>query len=296
MKIAKSLFILLILSSVSFSQFDKPIIQFGIGISDPMKDLQGQYYSSEPLGQTYALTIDSNFMTNNYGAKTGLYFFGKAKFNFDKYSITRGVVFASFNTFNTFEPSKNGNIGVRIVNINNQVDTVLSSISYNYTFSAFSFGLGFEAAPSSFTNKVSPYFGANLSFNAFNGKLSRTENRVDSVTMNFSEFRIGVNFDAGIEVKINPSFGLALGVKYDLGNLLLRNTSGGISDRIEWGKQNAALNDEEGRFYSSIYGPVLTSDAREVMAKQKDINWGTIYLAANIYLNTKSTKKSPNKK
>src|SRR4030095_15709467 len=296
MKLLKFLMLLCVLSSVAFSQFDKPVLQFGMGIAEPFGDSKGTYYASLPLGSTYVLGIDSNFMRTNYGLKTGLYFFGKGKINFDKYSITRGVLYAGFSTFNTFEPSKSGNIGVIVTNINNQTDTILESVSYSYTFNVFSFGLGLEIAPTSFTSKVSPYFGANMTFNSLNGKLSRTENRVDSVTLNFSEFRIGFNFDAGIEYKINKNFGLALGVKYDLGNVLLKNTNGGIADAIEWGKSNASLNDEEGRFYSTIYEPVLTSNRREVASKKKDINWGTIYLSANIYLNTgKTTKKAPKK-
>jgi hypothetical protein len=234
-------------------------------------------------------------MTNNYGAKTGLYFFGKGKINFDKYSILRGVVNLGFNTFNTFEPTKNGNVGVTVININNQVDTVLTSVNYNYTFNNFQFGLGLEIAPTSFTNIFSPYFSANMSFNTFNGKLTRTENRVDSVTVSFTEFRIGAGFDAGIEAKFSKVFGLSLGVRYDLGNLLLKNTSSGIADRIEWGKTNASMNDDEGYFYSSIYGPVLTSTAREVKSAKKNINWGTIYLAANIYFNIPKKKTTPKK-
>lgn len=296
MKLLRYILFFLVATSVSYSQFDKTIIQFGIGIIEPIGDSKGTYYQNKPLGSVSVLGIDTNFMRNNYGLKTGLHLFGKAKLNFDKYAITRGVLFAAFNTFNTFEPSKSGNIGVQVININNQLDTVLTSVNYSYTFNSFSFGLGFEVAPTAFTSKLSPYFGANLSFNMFNGKLSRTENRVDSVTTSFSDFRIGVNFDAGIEFKISKQFGLALGVKYDLGNLLLKNTNSGIADAIEWGKSNGSLNDEEGTFYSTIYEPILTSIRREVASKKKDINWGTIYLAANIYLDKpKPTKKDKEK-
>jgi Opacity family porin protein len=296
MKILKHLFFLSLLVSVSYSQFDKTILQFGIGLVEPFGDSKGTYYSTMPLGYATVLTIDSNFMRNNYGLKTGLYFFGKAKFNFDKYSISRGVLFAGFNTFNTFEPSKSGNIGVEIININNQLDTVLTSVNYSYTFSSFSFGLGFEIAPTAFTSKVSPFFGGNLAFNFFNGKLSRTENRYDSVTTEFGEMRIGLDLDAGVEFKISKQFGAAVGVKYDLGNMLLKNTNMGIADVIEWGKSNASLNDEEGIFYSAIYGPVLSSTRREVTSRRKDINWGTLYLAINIYLNSPKETKKPTKK
>lgn len=277
----------------SFAQFDRPQVQVGIGVSEPYNELKGTYYANEMLRNFDVLTISPDFMTNNYGGKTGLDFFVKGKINFDKHSIVRGVAHFNFNTFNTFESSKSGNIGVQVVNINNQLDTVISSITYNYTFNNFAFGLGLEVAPTSFTKVVSPYFGANLNFNFMSGELSRTENRYDSVSAKFNDFRIGVNFDAGIEAKVSSTIGLALGIKYDLGNLLLKNTNSGVADAVEWGKSNGALNDDEGRFYSSLYGPVITSVRRQVQGKEKKINWGTIYLGVNISLNEPEKKKKP---
>jgi len=282
-------------TAITYSQFNTPVLQLGIGVSEPFQELEGTYYMNQTLGSYLALTIDTNFMTNNYGAKTGLYFFGKGKINFDKYSIVRGVAHIGFNTFNTFQSSKSGNMGVVVININNEVDTLLTSVHYNYTFNNFQIGLGVEIAPTAFTHKLSPYFGANLSLNFFNGKLSRTESNVDSVTLSFGEFRMGAAFDAGIEVTFSKNFGLALGIKYDLGNLVYRNTNGSIADRIEWGKSNGSLNDEEGVFYSTIYGPVFSSTAREVRSAKKNMNWGTIYLAGNIYFNTPKKKAPPKK-
>ncbi|MDZ4710756.1 MAG: hypothetical protein SGI89_00360 [bacterium] len=295
----KNFFILLFAIFITTNlnaQFNNTQLQFGIGISEPYNDLKGTYYTNEALGSFQALTINPDFITNNYGGKTGVHFFGKGKFNFDKYSIIRGVIGGSFNTFNTFESSKSGNIGVQVININNQFDTVLTSINYDYTFNNFGVGLGLELAPTSFTNFISPYFGAMLSFNFMNGELARTENRFDSVKFKFSDFRIGVNFDGGIEAKINPNFGLALGIKYDLGNLLLKNTNSSIADAAEWGRTNGSLNDAQGRFYSTLYGPVLTSVRREVATKEKKINWGTVYLGVNIYFdNTKPKTQKPRK-
>jgi hypothetical protein len=106
---------------------------------------------------------------------------------------------------------------------------------------------------------------------------------------------MGVTFDAGIEAEVNKNIGIALGVKYELGNLLLKNTNGGIADAIEYGKSNASMNDQEGRFFSSIYGPVLTSVRREVQANTKEINWGTIYLAVNFSFDTSKPKKPKTK-
>lgn len=291
-----SILFLFVLTSNLCAQFNQPTLQIGIGITQPMGDMQGTYYDNVIVGNASLMAINKDFMTNNYGAKTGLFFFGKGKINFDKYSITRGILFAGFNTFNTFEPSKNGNIGVRVLNINNTYDTILSSASFNYSFNNFQLGLGLEIAPTSFTNKISPYFGAAIAFNSFSGKISRTENRVDSVGFSFSEFRIGFTFDAGIEYQINKMIGLSLGAKYDLGNVLMKRTDGGIADRSEWGKTNASINDAAGTFYSSIYSPVLSSDVQQYQAKQKNIFWGSIYLAVNIHLGQSKTTTPPKKK
>ncbi|MEO8665639.1 MAG: hypothetical protein ABI462_09085 [Ignavibacteria bacterium] len=285
------LLIFLVFVRNSYPQFDKPQLQVGIGFSEPYDDLKGTYFTNELLGSNTVLTINPDFMRNNYGGKSGLNFFAKGKINFDKYSTIRGIAQANFNTFNTFETSKSGNIGVQVININNELDTFLTSVNYSYTFNNFGLGFGLEVAPTSFTNLVSPYFGANLNFNFLSGELARTENNFDSVKLSFSDFRIGVNFDGGIEAKVSDNIGVALGIKYDLGNLLLKNTNGGIEDAIEFGKSNASINDEEGRFFSTIYGPVLTSIRREAIAKQKKINWGTIYLAVNIGFNNPETKK-----
>ena len=299
MKIKLLIISFLLLSANLYAQFDKPVLQLGIGIAEPFEDMKGTYYRNVQVGSGgyYLLAPDTNLITNNYGAKTGLYFYGKGKINFDKYNITRAVASVSFSTFNTFEPTKSGFIGVPVININNQLDTFLTSAEFNYSFNNFSFGLGLEVSPLAFTNVFSPYFGANITFNTFSAKISRTENRIDTNSISFTEFRIGANFDAGVEAKFSKKFGMVLGVKFDLGNLLLKNTSSGLADRIEWGKTNASLNDEEGYFFSSMYSPVITSVNRMYTSKKKNMNWGTFYIGVNIYFEKdKTTKKKTDRK
>jgi hypothetical protein len=70
-------------------------------------------------------------LVNNYGAKTGFSVFGKAKINFDKFNIFRGVGSFGFNSFNTFQSSQSGNYFLRV---NGQ--TVALPASYNYNFNA----------------------------------------------------------------------------------------------------------------------------------------------------------------
>lgn len=285
MKKIYGLFIALILiPAISAAQFDKPKLQVGIGYTLPKDGLQGDYIQGDILGSYYVLTVNDNFLTNNYGGKNGLYFFGKGKINFDKYSIVRGTFGLGYSAFNTFESAKSGNIGVEVLNINNELDTLLTSVKYDYNFSNFNIGIGLELAPTSFTGLLSPFFGGNLNFNFFNGELSRTENNFDSVKTSFGDFRMGVDFNGGIEARVSKELELVLGMKYDMGNLLFKNTSSAISDAIEYGKTGGSLNDEQGRFYSSIYGPVLSSVRREKISSEKKLNWGTIYIGVNIKL------------
>ena len=289
---------LFIATSITYSQFNKPVLQFGIGLVEPFDDLKGNYLGTQFYtfnGVTYQLSApDTGLFSSNYGAKTGLYFYGKGKINFDKYNIFRAVASLSFSTFNVFEPTKSGNIGVRI---NNDSTIIPSTANYNYSFNVFSVGIGLEIAPFAFTNVFSPFFGGMMTFNSMSTKLSRTENFNDSVTFNSSAFRIGFTLDAGIEAKFSKMIGMVLGIKYDLGNVLLKNTSGGIADRYAWGNTNAPFNDDGGYYYSAIQSPLdPPSYYGLVNGKKKNINWGTIYLGVNIYFDTDKKSNQPPKK
>lgn len=287
-------FILFLMFSPNiFSQFDKPSVQIGIGLVEPSSDLKGTYYRNLYDNGLPLIAPDTNLFSNNYGAKTGLYFYGKGKINFDKYNIFRAVGSVSFNTFNTFEPVKNGNLE-RVVHIDTNTYIYPVPVTFNYNFNTFSFGIGLEIAPLAFTNVFSPYFAANMAFNAFSTKLSRTGNGIDTISFSSAGFRIGFNFDAGIEAKVSKNIGVVLGIKYDLGNVLLKNTASSVTDAYDWGSSNASLNDEEGRYFTSIQNPRLSSDLYLVNAKKKDINWGTLYLGVNIYFD--KTKKKTTKK
>lgn len=298
----KSILLLLLcfITIKTYSQFDKPILQFGIGIGEPLADMKGTYYRYVTLGTAgfQFITPDTTLFTNNYGAKTGISFFGAGKINFDKYSIVRGVFGIGFNTFNSFESQKNGNIGIKVRNINNVIDTVPIAANFNYSFNNFNITAGLEIAPLAFTNMISPYFGARFAFNTFNAKLSYTSGSSDTTKFSANDVRLGVTFDAGIEIKFNKVFGIVLGATYNLGNLLLKNTNTSVADYQDYGKSNSSINDGEGIFYSGLYDPVRPPEYYSAhVSKKKDINWATFYLGLNLYLNTeKSTKKTPPKK
>lgn len=276
-------------TSKGFSQFDQPSFQLGIGLALPLDQMKGDNFLSTNTFNGFQVTqIDTvDFLRNNMGAKTGFNVFGKAKINFDKFNILRGVGSIGFTSFNAFQQAQSGNYAI---NYNNQ--TFLLPASYNYNFNALNVGLGLEVAPTAFTSLVSPYFGGYISFNNFSGELNRTENSYDTTRFKFSGFRIGVNLDAGIEFKVNPEFGFALGFKYDFGNLLLKEkASANISERSDWGRTNGKLWDDGGNFYSNLGN----QNGGLYSSQSKNLNWGTAYISVNFYPNatkkTGSTKK-----
>lgn len=298
-------FILLALfafTSKGFSQFDQPMLQIGIGIAEPMDQLKGGNYwilrDFVPPGggaTIQATTIDTSFMMSNLAAKTGFNIFGSGKINFDKYNIVRGVGYLAFNSFNAFQSNVSGNQIDGGYNINNQFVYNAVPVKYNYSVTTISLGLGIEIAPTSFTGVVSPFFGANLAFNNFTSTLERTFNNFDTSRATMSGFRIGVNFNAGIEAKFSPQFGIALGVKYDLGNLLMKsNSNGNITETQAWGSTNGVINDDEGQYTTKLPNFLYDGFYRTYNSQKKNLNWGTIYLAVNFYPNagkTSTTKK-----
>lgn len=302
MKIKLLLLVLLItiFASQANAQFDKPVFQLGVGLVNPDMQLRGNdyinytdrfRYYSQVLGvdTTFILPyeialVDSNLMTSNYGAKTGFYINGTAKINVDKYETFRLVGSVSFSAFNAFQPTKSGYIPYLT-----QSYLMQRPIDYDYSLNNFGIGLGVEVAPLAFTKVVSPFVGANLTFNFLYAKLSRTTGPNDSVSISFNDFRMGLNLNAGFEFRVNPQWGFLVGAKYDFGNLLFKNTN--RSSIHEWGTTNGSFNDEQGYITTNLYDPPGTPFRTNVKTSPKTINWATFYIGVNFYPEMKPTKK-----
>jgi len=293
-------FVLMFFTSFSYAQFDKPAFQLGVGLVNPDKQLRGNdyisyfnnYYYQNP-GDTawYLLTsptgfamVDSNFLSKNYAAKTGFYINGTAKINVDKYDVLRLVGSLSFSSFNAFQSTKTGYVPLLTYS-----GASSRPIDYDYSLNNFGLALGIEVAPTAFTKVVSPFIGANLTFNFLNAKLSRTTGPNDSTSISFADFRMGMNLNAGLEFRVNPQWGFVLGAKYDFGNLLFKNTD--RAGLVEWGRTNATFNDEEGYYTSNLYGALGDRYRANVKSDQKTINWATFYIGVNFYPSMKTTPK-----
>jgi hypothetical protein len=298
----KFLFIALLLTffaSQSEAQFDKPAFQLGVGIVNPDMQMRGSgqdylnytnMYIENRLGVIDTIftpfqmaLLDSSMFTNNLGGKTGFYINGTAKINVDKYDVFRLVGSLSFSSFNAFQPTKSG------------YTVVIGSyamqrpIDYDYSLNNFGIALGLEIAPTAFTKVVSPFVNGNLTFNFLNAKLKRTTGPSDSISISFSDFRMGINLNAGLEFRVNPQWGFVLGAKYDFGNLLFKNTN--RTGILEWGNSGASFNDDGGpAITSNIYGPLGVA-YRENSTNQKTLNWATFYIGVNFYPSMKTTPK-----
>lgn len=298
----KKLIVLVFISMLpfvsGFAQFDKFSFQITAGITSPAKDLKGDspfnytgswtgywlnYNTTPPHLDSTMLTnvllVDSGFVKNNYGAKTGFNISGAAKINFDKQNTIRGVLSLSYSNFNSFEGDKSGDMPFLMNN-----GYTYSPITYSSTFNVFGIGLGLEIAPTSFTNIFTPFFGGSFNFNFLSAELTRSFGR-DSMKASFgSEFRIGASLNAGLELKTIRGVDLIAGVKYDFGNLLLKTTRSSISDYLDWGKTNMSLNDGEGYYYSSLTNPVGGGPgAKLTHTNDKQLDWWTFYFGVNIY-------------
>jgi hypothetical protein len=290
--------VLTMFTSFSYAQFDKPVFQLGVGLVNPDKQLRGNgsdylnytnMYIENRLGVIDTIfapfqmaLLDSALFMKNYGAQTGFYINGTAKINVDKYDVFRLVGSLSFSAFNAFQSSKSGYYPV--------IGSYLMQrpISYDYSLNNFGLALGVEIAPTAFTKVVSPFVGANLTFNFLNAKVTRTTGPNDTTGISFTDFRMGMNLNAGLEFRVNPQWGFVLGAKYDFGNLLFKNTD--KAGMLEWGRTNASFNDEEANYITSnIYGP-LGSPVRENKNDAKILNWATFYIGVNFYPSMKTKK------
>ncbi len=286
--------------SQTYAQFDKPVFQLGIGLVNPDKQLRGNDYINYTnqfryvstvlnVDTTYTLPyqfglVDSSLFGSNLGAKTGFYINGTAKINVDKYETFRLVGGLSFSAFNSFQSTKSGYIPVFTTSYIMQ-----QPIDYDYSVSNFGIALGVEVAPLAFTKVVSPFVGANLTFNFLNAKLSRTTGPNDSTSMSVTDFRMGLNLNAGFEFRVNPQWGFVVGAKYDFGNLLFKNMD--RSGFLEWGRTNASINDEEGYYTANIYDPLGLPYRTNIKSSEKTLNWATFYIGVNFYPSMKTTKK-----
>lgn len=274
-----------------YSQLDQWSFQLSVGISEPRKDLKGEIYRDDFYNGMPVTYISDDFISNNYGAKTGFSFIGSAKINFDKYNIFRAIASLSYDNFNSFTGDRSTNTTIQYYNNQGQLTTTTTPVTYSYHFNNFGIGIGLEVAPLSFTKIVSPFFSAKGKFNFLSAGLVRTLSASDSLKANFSSFRIGAELNAGLEFKINQNFGFVAGINYNFANLLLKNTQTSLASAVGFGRDNLEINDAEGWYFNSLSNPIYNNIPYQKYSRNKDIQYWTIYLGVNFYLDQPGKNK-----
>jgi hypothetical protein len=162
----------------------------------------------------------------DYGMRIGSNFGADAKYAFDKRGNFRGVLGISYNLFM------------------NPGDYVSSSGTYSYRpqIGILTLSLGPEYAflPK---GKINPFIGIDFTANFFNGSFEYDPAflTIPNITLE-SASRFGVQACLGADVTLSKQFGIVVGVKYNLANLIGKDSDTSKLSQIE---TERPLNDKE---------------------------------------------------
>jgi len=160
------------------------------------------------------------YLETNYGMTFGINLFtGEMKYAFDKKGHVRGVLGFSINGF--MNPGELLTLG-----LGNVVRETMGIISLNM-------GGEYSFIPE---EKISPFVGASFTTNFISGS-------------NFdSETRFGMQFNIGAQLTISNHFGLVGGFKYDIANLIGKETN---VNKFSSSWRELPLSDEEYTYHGN---------------------------------------------
>lgn len=248
----------------------RPSLSISGGITIPSGEMNGDLVMVSDSGLTY---INSDFIKSNYAVSTGVTISGTLKIPIDKNGFVKGMLNGGYTYFNAFTSSKLGATSENGITV---------PVRYDNRFSTTTFGLGVELTPVK-NSKISPYFNSEFTFNILS--LSLLKNDFATVIFN-DAFRMGLNTGAGVSVKLGDEYSLEIGGNYHMSNIFLKSEGNSYSERVEFGRENIPINDEEGSFYSNLSNP--DSVPVQVSGTRKNANWWNLSLGINILLGRSS--------
>jgi len=228
-----SLLIAVLAVLISTSTFAQPQVTVHVtgGYNLPLPDLKGDYPAD----------------TNSYLQKSGFnagadvkYFLGKKR----NVGITLSL---GYNSFSSGDITATGSDTSFFTTAKNKINTFTAGLGIEYAFSPKS--------------KANPFIGVELTGNFFSGDFTSTKGTVSTTSTLKSASRFGVATNLGLDVNLNKSIGFVVGLKYNLANLIGKDSTGGSA--TEFG-----LNDKE----------IGTVSA-------KNISWLSIYGGFSFYFN-----------
>ncbi len=208
----------LVFNLISFSQ-PRTILQFIGGYSIPMGDMKGRFDDNRLI---YKNNADSNtyFLQNGYNF--GL-IIKNAPFRKNiNLKITGGI---TYNYFSQKHDYSNASFQPFIVTYNQRIFTI---------------ALGGEYAFMTKRSKINPFAGAEITANFFSGQYVETydsSNTSNTKTLNPTS-RFGIQFNGGVDFVLGQRAGVVVGAKYNMANLVGRNSQGDT-------QSNYSLNDKD---------------------------------------------------
>ena len=235
--------ITMLVSQFSFAQNKLSFALYG-GYSVPTADLKGEMDFAD---------FNAHMFQNNYSMKSGFNFGGAAKYALDRMGNLQATLSLDYNGFSRTADTTAVE-GAETADLKMNIFSANLGVQYNFM-------------PN---QKVNPYVGLDFSNNFISGSSKVTTNSTTTSTDKTlkSAWRGGLQFGAGIDFAVSPNVGILVGAKYNLANLIGKDTTSST------GTTEYALNDKE---YTPAPGASLVS--------AKSISYIQIYAGVSIYMN-----------
>jgi hypothetical protein len=227
----------LIFNSSVFSQ-PRTTIQFVGGYSIPMGDMKGKFDDNRLI---FNKNADSNTYYLQNGFNFGLIIKNSPFRKFPDFRITGGI---AYNYFSQNKDYSNASFQPFILN-------------YNLRF--FTISLGGEYAFMNKRSKINPFAGAEFTANFYSSTYQQTFDSTSTVAVRTfnSTTRFGVQFNGGVDIVLGQRAGLVIGAKYNMANLIGKNSQGDNTSTYSLNDKAAVINGVQyytrNTFYLQLY-------------------------------------------
>jgi len=240
----------LVYTSSLTSQTKLNLTVFG-GYSMPVADLKGEF--PDTMG-TNLLNFDkSSTLLTSSGFNIGAI----GKYAVD--TLGKARLTAGFN-YNTFSGSKDYPRTGATLTYKNKVNIFTISAGAEYGFFP--------------KKKFNPFVGLDLAINFYSGKIEASGDSTFNLQRK-SESRFGVVANGGVDIKLNKSIGVVIGVKYALTNLIGKKTE------IQTTTSNTLTDDEETG--TSSFRELGLNDEENSTNPAKTLNYLQFYAGISFY-------------
>jgi opacity protein-like surface antigen len=238
-KLSAILAVLAVVFAVS-SSFAQPqvVVHVTGGYNLPMPDLKGTY------------PTDSNSYIQKSGFNAGAdvkYYLGKKR----NVGITLSLGYNGFTS---------GDVTTTFGTLTNKINSFTAGLGVEYSFMP--------------KGKANPFIGAEFTGNFFSGKVTvtPTSGTATDITLK-SASRFGVMFNGGVDIALSKSIGAVIGLRYNLANLIGKDSASSGST-TEYTLQDKAYTNAAGQSVNA-----------------KNISWLTIYAGLGFAFNKPKTMK-----